>query len=539
MIAKLFKKRWYLLSVLAILSLAVALRFYQLGNIPHGMTWDEAAIGYNGFAIFTTRRDEWLHRLPVSFQSFGDYKAPLAIYLNGPFTNVFGLNLFAVRLPFAISSILGILGMMLLADLIFEKNKYRKYLSLFAGFLLTLSPWHIFFSRAGFESGMALTFIIWGLYFSLTAVRSNFIKRLSLVLGGLCFVAALYTYHSAKVFVPVLLFEFSVLFFPLVKSNLKKILALIFGMSILLFPLIKDSFFGEGLTRAGVTIFSSNISLLEKIKYVLVSFATHLSPNFLILGETTTLRHGPGFMGVLYITTLLLVLFGAISIILNQNRSREQLLIFSIIFIGLLPAAVSLEVPHANRAILALPGFLLMAVYGFEFLLQFLEKSKSNKKFLGSKSENNIILKSVAGTFLAIHILIAITFLNKYFTQFASQSAEDFSDGYLEAFNIAEKYEKGLDGYREVDKIVFTSKYGQPYIYALFSRKTNPIWYQGGSLIKYEFNSSINIGDLIRNNALIVGSNSDELPIEKAQHLIYGSDGKMKFQIYLTEEKKE
>ncbi|NCQ11990.1 MAG: hypothetical protein GW809_07600, partial [Bacteroidetes bacterium] len=90
---------WYWFLVLSILVLSIFLRFYKLGTVPHGMTWDEAAIGYNGFAIFNTRRDEWLQRLPVSFQSFGDYKAPLAIYLNGIFTYLFGLNLFAVRLP--------------------------------------------------------------------------------------------------------------------------------------------------------------------------------------------------------------------------------------------------------------------------------------------------------------------------------------------------------------------------------------------------------------------------------------------------------
>ncbi|PJC54114.1 MAG: hypothetical protein CO028_04075, partial [Candidatus Levybacteria bacterium CG_4_9_14_0_2_um_filter_35_21] len=80
-----------------------------------------------------------------------------------------------------------------------------------------------------------------------------------------------------------------------------------------------------------------------------------------------------------------------------------------------------------------------------------------------------------------------------------------------------------------------TSDYGQPYIYALFVRKTNPIWYRGGSLIKYEFTDKIDEGDLTRNNTLVVGSNTDELPIENAEHIINGSDGKMRFQIYKTE----
>ena len=99
----------YLWSVILVLLIATVLRFYNLGNVPHGMTWDEAAIGYNGYAIFTTRRDEWLKRLPISFWSFGDYKAPLAIYLNGFFTFLFGMNLFAVRFPFAVFGVMAIL----------------------------------------------------------------------------------------------------------------------------------------------------------------------------------------------------------------------------------------------------------------------------------------------------------------------------------------------------------------------------------------------------------------------------------------------
>src|SRR5579859_2096178 len=85
------KKLLFLWGIFVITLLATFLRFYKLSEIPHGMTWDEAAIGYNGFAVFTTHRDEWLQRFPISFKSFGDFKAPLAIYLNGFFTFLFGL----------------------------------------------------------------------------------------------------------------------------------------------------------------------------------------------------------------------------------------------------------------------------------------------------------------------------------------------------------------------------------------------------------------------------------------------------------------
>ena len=534
--------RWYWFLVLAILILSIFLRFYKLGTVPHGMTWDEAAIGYNGFAIFNTRRDEWLQRLPVSFQSFGDYKAPLAIYLNGIFTYIFGLNLFAVRLSFAIFAIIGIFGIILLVEEVFKSNRYSRYYALFAGLLMATSPWHLHYSRAGFESGIALTFLIWGLLFLVKLSKNNFKNIWQSLVVVFSFSAAIYTYHSSKVVVPLLLLTFFVLFFKKIVKNFKSLIfpALLFIG--LLLPFIKDSLFGEGLTRAGVTIFSSQITMLEKFIYILKSYGTHLSPNFLIFGETTTLRHGTGFLGVLSVTTFILAILGLITFLIKKDAiekadNKYRHVFLGLIVIGLLPAAISLEVPHSNRSILALPGFILMAVYGANWMIGKVLATNVNKIVLGSHGEKNIILKSIIGSSLLVHIFLTVMFLSHYFTVFAQESADSFQDGYIDAFTIAQKYEKGLDGYPEVDKILFTSDYGQPYIYALFVRKTNPIWYRGGSLIKYEFTDKIDVGDLTRNNALVVGSNTDELPIENAEHIINGSDGKMRFQIFKTEKK--
>ena len=145
-----------------ILFLAFLLRFYKLAEVPHGMAWDEAAIAYNGFAIFNTRRDEWLQKLPISFRSFGDYKAPFAIYESGIFTAIFGMNLFAVRLPFAIYGVMAVLAIYLLFKELFFKDKNKEWLALLAAFLMAISPSHIHYSRLAFESGIALSMAITG-----------------------------------------------------------------------------------------------------------------------------------------------------------------------------------------------------------------------------------------------------------------------------------------------------------------------------------------------------------------------------------------
>lgn len=496
------------------LLIAAGLRFYQLAQVPHGMTWDEAAIGYNGFAVLTTRRDEWIHRLPISFMSFGDYKAPVAIYLNGFFTFIFGMNLWAVRLPFVLASIAAVAGIVMLATQFMQKRE-----ALVAGVIMTLSPWHIHYSRAGFESGISLSFMIWGLYFFFYYLNDKKKKWWSLLFSISLSVASIYTYHSAKIVLPVLMLILVIWHRKQVlQKKWKAIISGGIGVFLML-PMIWDSVKGKGLERLGTTILDEQ-SGLKLFDTLFKQFLAHLSPSFLIKGATTSLRHGDGAWGVLLPTTFVLVIAGIYFQLRLAKKKKENQMFFLgllLVLIGLIPAALGEEIPHSNRSLLALPGFILIAILGLKNLLIQIKKP--------------ILQKSTIGTIVLVHFLFFTAYISNYFTSFATQSADDFKDGYLEAFEYVVPYED------KVEKILFTSDYGQPYIYALFVRQTNPIWYQGGSLIKYEFKDEINVGDLTRKNTIVVASNSDEIEPGWADHLVYGSDNQVRFKIYLPKEK--
>jgi 4-amino-4-deoxy-L-arabinose transferase-like glycosyltransferase len=545
MLKKIWQKYWYWMIFGLLVFVSVAIRFYLLGNVPHGMTWDEAAIGYNGYAIFTTRRDEWLVRLPVSFRSFGDYKAPLAIYLNGPFSFLFGMNLWAVRLPFAIASIMTIVGFMLLSQQIFSRVgrfslQQSLQLSLVCGFFMTFSPWHIQFSRAGFESGLALMFSLWGMIFLLDFLRqknnANIWKNLfsigSALLSAICFAAAMYSYHSAKIAIPLMIAILFLLFWKEVWNQ--KIIVIVQGVwgFLLLWPMIQDMVWASGSQRfEQASIFTLPISIQEKSLLFVQNFFTHFTIHYLIFGQTDTLRHGDGSWGVLFPSTFFCVLFAVGWLIVKRKKAKKEvrnLILFAIgwIVIGILPAAVSRSVPHSNRALFALPGYLLLAAAGLRQLALELKKSPLNLQVSGSKKEANLLVKSVLGMFFLLEILFACSYLHHYFTVFAKESAADFQDGYLEAMKFASENEASSD------RIIFTSKYGQPYIYAIFVRKTNPIWYQGGSLIKYEF-TDVKQSDLDRKNTVIVAT-PEEIDPKFGQKLVYGSDGKVRFVMLKT-----
>ena len=99
-------KNKYLVILLLILALAIVLRFYNLTNVPPGVNRDEASIGYTAYSLLQTGKDEYGRFLPISFQSFGDWKLPLYIYATAVSVKVFGLTEFAVRFPSAIFGIL-------------------------------------------------------------------------------------------------------------------------------------------------------------------------------------------------------------------------------------------------------------------------------------------------------------------------------------------------------------------------------------------------------------------------------------------------
>lgn len=525
-----FRLSWWMWLALGVVLLASLVRFYELGQVPHGMTWDEAAIGYNGHAIWTTRRDEWLVRLPTSFRSFGDYKTPVAIYLSGGFSQLFGLNLWAVRLPFALSGVVGVMGLMLLARewgrAFGWSEGEQKSLSIVAGLILATSPWHIHYSRTGFESGLALTLMIWSVYWLIKGLSGEKIKWRVVSLGTLAATLSVYSYHSAKIVMPILGLSILWQFKKQVRQNWRG-LAVVGLLALgLLYPLIKDSLYGKGLERASTLIVAKTDSVFELIKILSEQFLAHLSPAFLVMGESTTLRHGDGQWGVWLAPVFLLIVLGFVAGLKSRRPAGWNL---AIIWTGagILPAALGAElVPHSNRALLALPGFLLLGLIGLCFLSSWILKSKINQKIIGSHGEKNMVWVSVMGTLLLWQALLFVRYTHDYFNVFAQASASDFADGYLETFNYVKQFEP------DVEKIIFTSDYGQPYIFALFARKTNPIWYQGGSLVKYEF-KDVNAGDLAREKALIVASQNDtDLPSDQADKLIYGSDGQVRFKIF-------
>src|SRR3989338_8375504 len=150
--------------LVAIILLALALRVPWLDKFPAGLNADEAAIGYNDYSLLATGLDEHGAPWPLAFRSFDDYKPGGYFYLILPFIATLGLNIWAVRLPSALLWALSVYLVYLLINKLFaEKKKTTINIGHLAALLLAVSPWHIHYSRGGWEANVASVFMIIGL----------------------------------------------------------------------------------------------------------------------------------------------------------------------------------------------------------------------------------------------------------------------------------------------------------------------------------------------------------------------------------------
>lgn len=501
-------KHSFTLAIVGCIIVGSLLRLSWLGAVPQGLGWDEAAIGYNGWSIWTTRRDEWLTRLPISFRSFGDYKAPFAIYANGPFTLLFGMSAFAVRLPFALAACLTLVIWWRLLELIREKAKYSQWFVLWGVAALAFSPWHMVFSRIAFESVISLFFVIFGVWLTLKALYSTKMQQLLFVLAGFSFVASLYTYHSTKIVVPLLVFAIAVIWWRDLRRNFRKIRLGLTLSGLALLPLAYDALYGAGATRAGDLIFFQDLSLLAKLTSIGVSIAAHLNPLYLFLGQNEELRHVTGVFGILLPGTLAFAVYFCLQYFFYSRSVRfdrpvAQAASLAVVWclLGMVPGFFSAIYPHANRTLLALPGLVLLASFGFEWVVA--EKRKGGTPAALSR----VVISAI----ITIDILWFISFTSYYFTQYPAKSATAFQAGYAEAVALAATVEKNQPPYETVENILISSSLGQPYIYVLFYEKIRPIAYHSGRLVRYLFPDKITIGDVQREHSLLLFTSQDPL----------------------------
>ena len=213
------KKTTYILIITVFI--AAFLRFWQLGQIPPSLSWDEVAWGYNAYSLGISGKDEFGKFLPHEYlESYGDFKPPVYAYLDILPVKIFGLTEFAVRFPSAFFGTFTILLTFFLVREIFGTKKDKgDILGLIAAGILAVSPWHIMLSRAAFEANVSTFFIGMGVLFFVVAVKRN---MWFLSISILSFMVSIYTFNSPRIVAPLLVLMLSIGFYKVLWKNKKQ-----------------------------------------------------------------------------------------------------------------------------------------------------------------------------------------------------------------------------------------------------------------------------------------------------------------------------
>ncbi len=440
--------------LIAIIILAAFLRFYRLGEVPMGITWDEAAVGYNAWSIVSNGKDEWNNSYPLVFKSFEDDKSPIHIYITAASVFIFGLNDFSIRLPMAIFGVFNVLLIYFLVKEIYSKN-----IGYMAAFLMAISPYSIQFSKFNHESGISLAFFMVGLIYLIRFIKK---KTSRLYLVSIFFGLSALTYHTALVFIPLITVVCAILFY---KDLFINKIQLFFSICVVLVFLLV-CFFEPGLlgiNRLNQTslsdqmiketyIYESTQNLfLGRIELYVQRYLSHFTYQYLFKSGDPNPKFSSQYTGQFYLIEGLLLVAGALSFV--RNKSRFNLLILSWALLAPIPASITggaSEAPHAARSMFVMGSWQIIGSLGFFSILGLIRSINMRKIY--------------SVTILIILFLSTFLYLKSYYLEYAPKYAFEWIYGMKQSVEYIQKHQ-------EYEKVYITDNRAQPYIFYLFYLK--------------------------------------------------------------------
>lgn len=463
-------------NLLLVITLALLLRFYNLGIVPPSINWDEASNGYNAYSILKTGRDEYGASFPLYNRSFDDYKPPLYMYLNMLTVGIFDLNEFSVRLP---SAALGLLLPLLVYFLLLRLFNLK--IAILAAFFAAIAPWTVHFSRVGFESNVGLIISLMGftaLVWSLPKEGNVSKKNIVLLIVSAAFVGiTFYTYHAARLFTPILGLIFLILFRAELLRFPKFLLFIFLAIPLIIITPFFLTAPSEAIAQRYkvVTLGAQKESTDDYVKFVgqdedtilshilhdrkvllsriyLSNYLSHFNPEFIYISGDRNLRHHIEGFGLFPLFLLPAFLIGLYSASKGMNK---HFLFITLWFISApIPAIPADAAPHAVRSV-----FLTVPIFVFTALgIQHVKEIFRYKKMLI--------------TFFSLMLLFYFfSYLHNYYFHYSRDKAEFWMYGFKDL--VAE-----INDLQDYPVINVDSSIEQGYVFWLFFNKYDPNQYQ-------------------------------------------------------------
>lgn len=473
-------KVYYKVALIFIILLSAFLRLYKLSSIPAGVNRDEASIGFTAYSLLKTGKDEYGKFLPLSFESFGDWKLPLYIYTTIPFVSTLGLSELSVRLPSAISGILTVSLLFILVNLLFESVP----LALLSSFILSIMPWHIHISRVESESNIAILFVTLATILFFKAIKYK--RTLYLTLSGILFALTYYTYHGNHIFTTIyvlgLIFIYRNEVFRIHRWVISASIATTLVIIILAFTLHsadKTKISGIGIF-GDPTIVHTKIELPRlshnnpssiysrlihnKTTYTLITvtqnYLKSYSPEFLFITGGGNHAHNIKGYGNMHPIESIFLLLG-ICMALTQIKKKQYLLVFWWLIASGIAPAITKDAPHSNRMFAVVPALSILVALGIQYAQTFIV---TQKKWLFTTLLGLLYIGSL------------IIYTDAYFIHFPKEEAQYWSSSYKQLSVIINKPEN------KNKSIIISNPSESPYIYILFYGNYDPQLYQNQAI---------------------------------------------------------
>ncbi len=437
-------------------------------------------LGYHAYSMLKTGRDYQGNFIPFNFHSLAEWRTPLYLYSAVPTVAIFGIAPMGVRLPAVIYGVLSILGFYLLIKQLFKSRD----LGLISAILLAINPWHLQYSRAGFEVTMLLTFLLFGLYFFFVSLEE---KGKYLWLSGSLLVLTPMVYSTAKLFTPFLLLFLLITYrkelLTLQKRNIVNsiLITLFFGLVTSYSVLFSGgsqrfnyiSVFSDPTTESevgtarlndararGETGTGLNPTILDRVIHNKFTYwgqkiennlIQTISTDFMFVSGDPNPRHSMDGYGMFYKIDLALLIIGLVLYFSSKDQKLTTKMLFVfLILAGIVPSALTRDGGnHSTRLILILPPLMFLISYGFVKLHKYF-------KF----------------TYLAFLVLAFGFYLHSYYVHYPSDSERWWHYGWIPAVSEIKKIDK------DYSKVIITMKDEPAWIFFAGAYQYDPAKWQ-------------------------------------------------------------
>lgn len=373
-----FMKKLTVFILSLIVLIGFFLRTYNISTNPPGLYIDEVSIGLNAYDIFKTGKDQYGVAHPLIFKSYGDYKVPGYIYIVAASMAIFGKNEFAIRFPSALAGTLTILVLFFFTrELLSLHEKTKKHagnVALLVAGIFAITPWHIHFSRGGFEAVVSLFFYTLALFLGLRFWQTKRVWYLLVV--SLIFIAAMYTYDAYRLLVPL---TAAVGFFLGLRDKEKRLSIVVCSilLALLALPLFMYSLTANGQMRfLQTSAFAENpytagsTRILGDVVLFIRNYLSYFSLTFLFRFGDQINRHQVNDLGILYLWQLPCIIAGVYFLTKVKNKMLS-FFVYLLLLVGAIPASIARPSPHTLRFLMAsVPYTILTALGIFQLILQ-------------------------------------------------------------------------------------------------------------------------------------------------------------------------